>query len=41
VKLEVLKALQASKEVAKTGGLFFILILWMTWLFLSRQKWLM
>ncbi len=38
--LKSLQALQALKEAAKTGGLFFVLMLWMAWLFLSRQKWL-
>lgn len=38
--MQVLKSLYAIKEAAKTGGLFFLLILWMTWIFLSRQRWL-
>jgi hypothetical protein len=38
--MQVLKSLQALREAAKTGGLFFVLMLWMGWLFLSRQKWL-
>jgi len=38
--MQVLKLLQASREAAKTGGLFFVLMVWMAWLFLSRQKWL-
>jgi hypothetical protein len=33
--------LKAYWEAAKQGGLFFFLMLWMAWVFVSRQKWLM
>jgi hypothetical protein len=33
--------LNALREAAKTGGLFFSLTVWMAWLVISRQKWLM
>jgi hypothetical protein len=40
VDMQAVKLIHAFKEAAKTGGLFFLLIVWMSWLFLSRQKWL-
>jgi hypothetical protein len=38
--MQALKSLPALKEAAKTGGLFFVLMFWMGWLCVSRQKWL-
>lgn len=40
MNMQVVQALKALKGAAKTGGLFFSLMLWMTWLLLSRQKWM-
>jgi len=41
VNMQLLKVLQPLKEAAKTGGLFFVLMVWMGWLILTRQKWLL
>jgi len=36
-----MQRLKELMEAAKQGGLFFFLMLWMAWVFVSRQKWLM
>ncbi|HKV92433.1 MAG TPA: hypothetical protein VJW20_07800 [Candidatus Angelobacter sp.] len=38
MNMQIVQALKALKGAAKTGGLFFYLMLWMTWLLLTRQR---
>jgi hypothetical protein len=35
-----MQSLKSFKEAAETGGLFFYLAVWMFWLVVSRQKWM-
>lgn len=35
-----MKHLKALWEAAKTGGLSFLVFLWMVWVFITTQRWL-
>jgi hypothetical protein len=35
-----MQRLHEMKEAAKTGGLSFLSLLWLVWLFLTSQRWL-